>query len=309
MKRKPISWMSKGRSIVLLGLDFAGKSTLVKQWTKGVFDKTSTTIGMDIEHVEIKGETFNLLDLGGQEAFRITLWKTYAQMSQGAIFVFDITERKRVQEAVDWFWKIETWLKEDIPIIFCANKIDLRQDPKVEALSLDEIIEIFDLENFAQTISNHHSFRIFEISAKTGENVDEAMQWLFSKVISSKEKAKVRDVLLFSVEDDSVFLELPFHKESVKYSTQQEIMDIISFNRELVPKHQSTMQFYERNDSDLFVFAKEGYLCIIDTEKGCDYNSIRIAGQSILSIINALNQEGALEPDIIQWVVRESFGA
>lgn len=309
MKRKPISWMSKGRSIVLLGLDFAGKSTLVKQWTKSVFDKTSTTIGMDIEHIEIKGETFNLLDLGGQEAFRITLWKTYAQMSQGAIFVFDITNRKRVQEAVDWFWKIETWLKEDVPIIFCANKIDLRQDSKVKALSLDEIIEIFDLENFAQKISNYHSFSIFEISAKTGENVDEAMQWLFSKVIGSKEKAKVRGVLLFSVDDDSVFLELPFHKESVQYSTQQEILDIIRFNREIVPKHQSTMQFYERQDSDLFVFAKEGYLCIIDAEKGCDYNSIRIAGQSILSVINALNQEGALEPDIIQWVVRESFGA
>jgi small GTP-binding protein len=309
MKKKPISWMSKGRSIVLLGLDFAGKTTFVKQWTKNVFDKTSTTIGMDIEHIEMKGETFNLLDLGGQEPFRVTLWKTYAQMSQGAIFVFDITDRKRLQEAVKWFWIVETWLKEDVPIIFCANKIDLRNDPNVETLSLEEIIEIFEFKNFSQAISNLHSFRIFEISAKTGENVDEAMQWIFSKVVGSKEKAKVRHVLLFSAEDNSVFLDLPFKKESTDYSSQQEILDIISFNRKSVPKHQSTMQFYERQDSDLFVFAKESYICIIDAEKGCDYNSVRITGQSILNIVDALNQEGSLEPDIIQWVIRESFGA
>lgn len=69
------------------------------------------------------------------------------------------------------------------------------------------------------------------------------------------------------------------------------------------------MQYYERHNSDLFVFAKEGYLCIIDAEKSCDYNSIRITGQSILLVVNTLNQEGALELDIIQWVVRESFGA
>ena len=53
MKRKPIGWLSKGRSVVLMGLDYAGKTSLVDQWTRGVTEKTSTTIGLDIEHVEI----------------------------------------------------------------------------------------------------------------------------------------------------------------------------------------------------------------------------------------------------------------
>ena len=100
MKRKPIGWLSKGRSVVLMGLDYAGKTTLVDQWTKGVIEKTTTTIGLDIEHVEIRGEKFNMIDLGGQQPFRITIWKTYAQMAQGVIFVFDITDKLRVQEAV-----------------------------------------------------------------------------------------------------------------------------------------------------------------------------------------------------------------
>jgi len=33
MKRKPIGWLSKGKSVVLMGLDYAGKSSLVNQWT------------------------------------------------------------------------------------------------------------------------------------------------------------------------------------------------------------------------------------------------------------------------------------
>ncbi len=163
MKRKPIGWLSKGKSVVIMGLDYAGKSSLVNQWTRGVVEKT-TTIGLDIEHVEVGNEIFNLIDLGGQEAFRATLWKTYAQMAQGIIFVFDITDRLRVKEAVDWFWKIVEWLREDAPIVFCANKIDLRKDKKDSAMTLEEIIKTFNLEKFSQEEYVQHSFRIFEIS-------------------------------------------------------------------------------------------------------------------------------------------------
>ena len=175
MKRKSIGWLSKGKSVVLMGLDFAGKSTLVSQWTKGVAEKTITTIGLDIEHVEIQGEKFNLIDLGGQESFRITIWKTYAQMAQGVIFVFDVTAKDRLEEAINWFWKVIDWLREDAPIVFCANKIDLRNDKKKIGMSLEEIIKVFQLEKFSQDEYIQHSFRIFEMSAKTGEKVNEAM--------------------------------------------------------------------------------------------------------------------------------------
>ncbi len=309
MKRKPIGWLSKGRSVVLMGLDYAGKTTLVDQWTRGVTGKTTATIGLDIEHVEIQGEKFNMIDLGGQQSFRITIWRTYAQMAQGVIFVFDIADRLRVKEAVDWFWKVVEWLREDAPIIFCANKIDLRDSKKGSAMSLEEIINIFNLEKFSQDEHIQHSFRIFEISAKTGENVEESMEWLFGKVVGSTKKSKIKGVLIYSVEKNSVILELPFTDTVKDFHKQKSIIDIIDYNKKLLNKNQSTMQYYEQDNLDVYVFAQEGFLCLIITEKEADYNSVRITGQSILNVVSVLDKDGELKPDQLKWVIKESFGA
>lgn len=309
MKRKPIGWLSKGRSVVLMGLDYAGKTTLVDQWTRGVVEKTMTTIGLDIEHVEIQGEKFNMIDLGGQQPFRITIWKTYAQMAQGVIFVFDITDKLRVQEAVEWFWKVVDWLREDAPIIFCANKIDLRDTMNKSAMSLEEIIKTFNLEKLSQDNYVQHSFRIFEISAKTGINVEESMEWIFGKVLGSKEKSKIKGVLIYSVESDSIILELPFIDEAKDFSKQKDIAEIIEYNSKLFKKSQSTMQYYEQENIDVYVYAQSGYLCLIVAEKEAEYNSIRITGQSILNVVCVLEQEGELKSDQLKWVIKESFGA
>lgn len=309
MKRKPIGWLVKGRSIVLLGLDFAGKSTLVSQWTKGVVQKTVTTIGLDIEHVEIQGEKFNLIDLGGQQPFRITIWKTYAQLAQGVIFVFDVSTQDRLAEAVEWFWKVVEWLKEDAPIIFCANKIDLR-DPKMKiGMTLEDIIKSFQLEKFSQEQYIQHSFRIFEISAKTGENVEAAMEWIFGRVIGSGERVKIHGVILYSIMENKTLLELPFRESFVSFTNQPNLVDIVNFNYRLFDTNQSVVQFYEQLDKDTFVFARDGYICLIVTDKNAEYNSIRITGESILSVVKVLEQENHLKPDFLKWVIKESFGA
>lgn len=309
MKRKPVGWLSKGKSVVIMGLDYAGKSTLVSQWTRGVVEKTTTTIGLDIEHVEIKHNKFNLIDLGGQQPFRITIWKTYAQMAQGVIFVFDITDRLRVKESVDWFWKVVDWLREDAPIVFCANKIDLRKGKKDSALSLEEIIKTFNLEKFSHEDHVHHSFRIFEISAKEGTNVEESMQWIFGRVLGAQEKSKINGVMIYSKEQESLILELPLMKGFDNLKQEKNLMDIIEYNSNLFDKSQSTMQYYEQEKIDVYVFAREGYICLIVAEKEAEYNAIRIAGQSILSVVNVLEQEGELSTEQLKWVIKESFGA
>ena len=310
MKKKPIGWLSKGKSVVIMGLDYAGKSSLVNRWTRGVVEKTTTTIGLDIEHVEIKHNKFNLIDLGGQQPFRITIWKTYAQMAQGIIFVFDITDRLRVKESVEWFWKIVEWLREDAPIVFCANKIDLRKEGKKDpAMSLEEIIKTFDLERFSQEEFVQHSFRIFEISAKEGTNVEESMQWIFGRVIGAQEKSKIQGVMIYSIENEELILELPLMKGYDKIKEDANLMDIVEYNSKLFDKSQSTMQYYEQENIDVYVFAREGYICLLVAEKEGEYNSIRIAGQSILSVVNVLDQEGELSTEQLKWVIKESFGA
>ena len=200
-------------------------------------------------------------------------------------------------------------MREDAPIIFCANKIDLRDKKKESAMSLEEIINIFNLEKFSQDKYVQHSFRIFEISAKTGENVEESMEWLFGKVIGSKEKSKIKGVLIYSSEKKSTILEIPFVDEVKDFSKQKNIAEIIDYNSKLLKKSQSTMQYYEQDDMDVYVFAQGGFLCIIITEKEAEYNSVRITGQSILNVVSVLDSEGELKIDQLKWVIKESFGA
>ena len=59
MSKVSSSWLKKTKSIVLLGLETAGKTTLVNEWARGITSKTTTTIGLDIEHVEVGNEIFN----------------------------------------------------------------------------------------------------------------------------------------------------------------------------------------------------------------------------------------------------------
>lgn len=312
MTRKPVGWIRSGKSIVLLGLDYAGKTTLVNQWTKGVAEKATTTIGMDIEHVDFGGETFNLIDLGGQESFRKTLWKTYAKMANGVIFVFDITDRKRAQEAVDWFWRIESWLQEDTPIMFCANKIDLKADPTIDnPMTLEEIIEIFKLKQFARPFSNQHSFWIYEISAKTGENVNEAMDWLFGKVRWKQEKTDLRGITVLSVDDGSTFLQVPFTESYEPKKEVSKLQKILRLNQELDTQLESSMQFYDQKNASDCVFMQDKYICSVSAMKGSARHSVRVIGESILAVLLSQHEEGGemLPRELVEDVIRRNFGS
>ncbi|MBD3190730.1 MAG: GTP-binding protein [Candidatus Heimdallarchaeota archaeon] len=312
MTRKPLGWIRSGKSIVLLGLDYAGKTTLVNQWTKGVAEKATTTIGMDIEHVDFGGETFNLIDLGGQEAFRKTLWKTYAKMANGVIFIFDITDRKRTPEAVDWFWTIESWLQEDVPIMFCANKIDLKDDPTVEnPMSLEEIIETFKLKQFARPFSNQHSFWIYELSAKTAENVNEAMDWLFSKVQQKQFQSDLRGITVLSVEDGSIFLQVPLNESYDPKKELQKLQKILKMNKELSVQLESSMQFYDQENASDCVFMQDKYICSVSAVKGSAPHSVRIIGESILAVLLSQHEEGGemLPREVLEDVIRHNFGS
>jgi len=68
---------------------------------------------------------------------------------------------------------------EKAVFIFLANKIDLKST-KSDYLTTEDIIRKFDLEKFAAF--PQQSFRIFEVSAKTGENVSSAITWFFEKL-------------------------------------------------------------------------------------------------------------------------------
>ncbi|KAH8255069.1 hypothetical protein KR038_004191 [Drosophila bunnanda] len=133
----------KQMRILMVGLDAAGKTTILYKLKLGEIVTTIPTIGFNVETVEYKNICFTVWDVGGQDKIR-PLWRHYFQNTQGLIFVVDSNDRDRINEAEKelqnmvfvWFLKYvciitlfysklqEDELRDAVLLVF-ANKQDL----------------------------------------------------------------------------------------------------------------------------------------------------------------------------------------
>lgn len=81
-----------------MGLDAAGKTTILYKLKLGEVVTTIPTIGFNVETVEYKNICFTVWDIGGQDKIR-PLWRHYLQNTHGLIFVVDSNDRERIAEA------------------------------------------------------------------------------------------------------------------------------------------------------------------------------------------------------------------
>ena len=134
--------------VLVVGLDGAGKTTIVKRLKYGVSEDKEVipTIGFNIECVEYKKMVFSLWDLGGAKETR-SFWRFYYEGSQGIIFVFDSTsDALRVEEAREDLHRLltehELW---DAPLLVMANKQD---EPRAMApREITEKLQLYSLAN------------------------------------------------------------------------------------------------------------------------------------------------------------------
>ncbi|KAL3378373.1 hypothetical protein AABB24_004341 [Solanum stoloniferum] len=115
----------KEMRILMVGLDAAGKTTILFKLKLGEIVTTIPTIGFNVETVEYKNSSFTVWDVGGQDKIR-PLWRHYFQNTQGLIFVVDNNDRDRISEARD---ELHRMLNEEelrgATILVFANKQDL----------------------------------------------------------------------------------------------------------------------------------------------------------------------------------------
>ncbi|KAJ6919635.1 hypothetical protein NC651_013548 [Populus alba x Populus x berolinensis] len=135
----------KEMRILMVGLDAAGKTTILYKLKLGEIVTTIPTIGFNVETVEYKNVSFTVWDVGGQDKIR-PLWRHYFQNTQGLIFVVDSNDRERVTEARDELHRMlsEDELRDATLLIF-ANKQDLPN-----AMSVSEITDKLGLHSLRQ---------------------------------------------------------------------------------------------------------------------------------------------------------------
>ncbi|KAI6178728.1 hypothetical protein M3Y98_00533000 [Aphelenchoides besseyi] len=154
--------------ILILGLDGAGKTTILYRLHVGEVVTTVPTIGFNVEQVTYKNLKFQVWDLGGQTSIR-PYWRCYYLNTDAVIYVVDSADKDRIgiskQELVSMLEEEE--LKDSILMVI-ANKQDI-----AGCLSVAEIHKALGLDAL-----RNRSFQIFKASATKGEGLDEAMEWL-----------------------------------------------------------------------------------------------------------------------------------
>merc|ERR1712203_1094112 len=85
-----------GMRILMVGLDAAGKTTILYKLKLGEVVTTIPTIGFNVETVEYKNINFTVWDVGGQDKIR-PLWRHYYQNTNGIIFVVDSADADRMK--------------------------------------------------------------------------------------------------------------------------------------------------------------------------------------------------------------------
>ncbi|PRP79943.1 hypothetical protein PROFUN_05919 [Planoprotostelium fungivorum] len=118
-------WSSKEYRMLVLGLDNAGKTTILYKLKLGEVVRTIPTIGFNVETVQYRNLNLTLWDAGGQDKI-IALWRCYLQNTSSLIYVIDSTDRERLAKAREEMQKIlENDEMKDVCMAVLANKSDL----------------------------------------------------------------------------------------------------------------------------------------------------------------------------------------
>lgn len=162
--------------ILMIGLDNAGKTTILYRLKLQEVVSTVPTLGFNVETVNYKNISFTVWDIGGQDKIR-SLWRVYYQGCQGLIFVIDSADRERMQEAQIELKKLldEEELKDVILLVF-ANKQDMSL-----AQSASEVREQLKLNEMRDRL-----WFVQSACATKGEGLYEGLDWMATQIKTKK---------------------------------------------------------------------------------------------------------------------------
>jgi len=161
------------KRILMVGLDAAGKTTVLYKLKLGEIVTTIPTIGFNVETVQYKKINFTVWDVGGQDKIR-PLWRHYYSNTNGLIFVVDSNDRDRIHEAAEELQKMlrEDELKDAVLLVF-ANKQDLPG-----AMSVSEMTDKLGLHSVGA-----RKWYIQSTCATSGDGLYEGLDWLAGNLL------------------------------------------------------------------------------------------------------------------------------
>ncbi|KAL4217763.1 hypothetical protein ACF0H5_022502 [Mactra antiquata] len=174
------------KRILIMGLDAAGKTTMLYRLKLGEIVTTIPTIGFNVETVKILNVNVTAWDVGGRDKIR-PLYRHYYTNTHGLVYIIDSKDKERFEYAIDELRRFVLDVDEldQVPLLVLANKQDLN-----DVMLPEEIAS--NMETLKQL--EHRAWTVFGVSAldKYNPGLLEAMEWLV-KTMESKDKQELSE--------------------------------------------------------------------------------------------------------------------
>jgi len=158
----------KEHKVIIVGLDNAGKTTILYQFLMDEVVQTTPTIGSNVEEVRWKNIQFFMWDIGGQESLRKD-WSTYYSTAEFLIYVIDSTDRERLHVSKSELYNMLSHeeLRHASLLVF-ANKQDVKG-----SMTMSELSEQLNL-----TSIRDQGWHLQACCALSGEGLYQGLEWL-----------------------------------------------------------------------------------------------------------------------------------
>ena len=176
--------------LLIIGDGSVGKTSILRRFIQNTFSSNYiTTLGVDFYTKDIildqKKIHLKIWDTAGQERYR-SLTRGFFKNGQGILIVFSINDKESFNGLNYWIDSIKNNANLDnknVPAIILGNKIDLQHRE----------VSKEDAENFAKI----NNYDYYEVSAKSGEGIDESIKILTQKVMAiNKEDNKRKSIII-----------------------------------------------------------------------------------------------------------------
>uniref|UniRef100_A0A8C1PL24 ADP-ribosylation factor-like protein 14 n=1 Tax=Cyprinus carpio TaxID=7962 RepID=A0A8C1PL24_CYPCA len=152
--------------VIIVGLDNAGKTTILYQFLTKEAVQTSPTIGSNVEEIAVKKTRFLVWDIGGQESLRAT-WNSYNIL---------LTDRERLTVTKEELHRMLAHEElQNASVLVLANKQDMKN-----SMSAAEISQSLTLGSL-----NARSWHVQACCALTGEGLPASLDWMRSRVVAN----------------------------------------------------------------------------------------------------------------------------
>ena len=165
-------------TFLTLGSSTVGKSSLITRYAKNIFRESSySTVGIDYQTKTFsmfdRTIVLKIYDTAGQERFR-GLARAYYKNADGILLMYNIADRGSYNDVENWRKEIKENASKKAILLLIGNKCDLEEKRETSKEEAEKLAKEYEMD-------------YFETSAKTGYNVNEAIEHLVETVLKKKE--------------------------------------------------------------------------------------------------------------------------